>query len=171
MKQNEEKEGRKRGLAWLFIVLGLVLIGWAVYFFKFSGNGGSSAPGSSVASPVTNAAIQVCVEAKMMNAKQCCDPDQPQISIFESSNIFFVTAQLPDLKTPNPTVTAAVHWPTGEKFPTQPIVLTKNAANSAGCFAGKVQPIHGTAWSLGKYILKLEVDGQPAGEREFEIVR
>lgn len=166
MQKNEEKEDRKGGLAWLFIVLGLALIGVAVYFFKFSGSNGTAASTATA----TNSAIQVCVEAKMTNAKQCCDPDQPQISIFESSNIFFVTAQLPDLKEPNASVTAAVHWPTGEKFPTQPITLTKNPGPD-GCYNGKVQPIHGTVWSLGKYILKLQVNGQAAGEKEFEIVR
>lgn len=105
-----------------------------------------------------------------MNAPQCCTDDLGFISIFESSNTFFVTAKFPGLTEKNPTVTGKVYWPTGEAFPTQPIQLTANASPD-GCYIGKVQPIHGINWSLGKYTIKLEVNGKAAGEKVFEIVR
>lgn len=162
MEKKEEKEERKRVFAWWWLLLLAILAGGAWYFLK----GGGAV--SSV--PSINSEIRVCNEGKTMNLTQCCDTEQLQISIFETSNIFFVTAKFPGMTAQTPVITGAVHWSTGEKFPTQPIQLAPSS-NPDGCFSGKVQPIHGTTWSLGKYTLKLQVNDQPAGEKEFEIVR
>lgn len=163
MDNKEKKEDKKKGFAWWWIVVTLGLLGGLAYYVW-------KTPAGAPVSTMSASNIQVCTEAKTINAPQCCTDDLGIISIFESSNTFFVTAKFPGLTEKNPTVTGKVYWPTGEAFPTQPIQLVANT-NPDGCFIGKVQPIHGIDWHLGKYTIKLEVNGKAAGERLFEIVR
>lgn len=162
MESKEQKDERKSGIVWWWWLLALALLGGLVFFLW-------KRP-VEIAEPSLTPNIQICTEAKTMNAPQCCSDDLGFISIFESSNTFFVTAKFPGLTEKTPTVTGKVYWSTGEAFPTQPIQLVANASPD-GCYIGKVQPIHGTSWSLGKYTMKLEVNGKPAGEKLFEIVR
>lgn len=172
MVNNEEKEQRKKGFAWWWLLVPIVAVGvW--YFYPKSSSPSPSTPAEVVSAPVSGTAsgIKICYQPQTMNPAHCCTEDLSQVSIFESSNVVYATVNLTGKVEKNAVVTGIVQWQTGENFPTQPIQFEANELVGDGCYVGRIKPVNGVLWSLHKYVLKLQVNGQPAGEREFEMVR
>ncbi len=169
MNKNEEKEQQKRGFAWWWLLLPIAAL--AVWYF-FPKNS-SSTTTAEVAAPDsgTTTGIKICYQPQTMNPEHCCTEDLAQVSIFESSNVIFATVNLAGKAEKNAVVTGTVEWQTGETFPTQPIQFEANDLVENGCYVGRIKPVNGVLWSLHKYVLKLQVNGQPAGEKVFEMIR
>lgn len=166
--KTKEKESKKVfAWWWLLIPVGL---GAAWFLFPKSETGQESSS-ADLGAPALVSDFKICYEANTMVPDNCCTQDLAKVSIFESSNMVFASFKLPASTGANPSITGSVHWQSGEPFPTQPIQFSKKEAQGDACYVGKIQPVHGVLWSLHPFVLKLQVNGQPAGEKTFEIVR
>ncbi|MBK9017931.1 MAG: hypothetical protein IPM82_29985 [Saprospiraceae bacterium] len=61
-------------------------------------------------------------------------------------------------------------WDSGESYPTKPIKLTLDGSIGDICYSSMVLPVNGLRWPVGKFYLKILVNGQPVAEKPFELI-
>ena len=154
-KKEEKKEERKGGFGWWWLLVPLAGVGiWLLFFQNKS-----------------KAIINICTLTQISNQGHCCSEDLPRISLNESNGYIYATTVIPDDYGGDPIIQGVVFWETGVTFPVQPIKFEYDITNNDLCHSAIIHPANGTNWSLGKYTLQLQLNGQIAGEKTFEIIR
>lgn len=142
------------GSSWLWWVVGLpVFIGglWWLFF--------RDAPIQSN--------IRICTSNVVGNLNWC-DNDMPRMAFGETLRGIVVTAVFEGQSDGDPLITGTLlKTNTGEVFPTQRIQLTMSEGGVG--YAGRVEPSSGYFWDPGMYTLQLQYNGEPAGEKKFEL--
>lgn len=142
------------GSSWLWWVVGLpVFIGglWWLFF--------RDAPIQSN--------IRICTSNVVGNLNWC-DNDMPRMALGETLRGLVATAVFEGQSDVDPLITGTLlKTNTGEIFPTQRIQLTMSEGGVG--YAGFLTPASGVFWDPGMYTLQLQYNGEPAGEKNFEL--
>lgn len=112
--------------------------------------------------------IRICTSQSFSDLNWC-NNDLPRFTLAEvQQQGLMVAAIFKGSTTEDPYVTGDLTNSDGTVFPTEHIILTF-AEGDVG-YASKLQPTYGAVWVPGTYILKVNYNEKPVGEKLFEII-
>ncbi|MCC6725586.1 MAG: hypothetical protein IT258_13850 [Saprospiraceae bacterium] len=139
---------------WLWFV-GIPILAFGVWWALFRGP-----------QPIKST-IRICTRDQF-SAQNWCDHDMARLSIVEAVlHHPMVSAAFEGRDEADPSIQGTVTNSNGDVFPTQRIQLTMSDGGLG--YAAEIQPVEGIRWELGIYTIKLTYNGEPAGEKQFEV--
>lgn len=143
------------GFSWWWLLLPIVAV--AIWYFATS-------------KPTLQPIIKICTMNQMAN-EHCCTDHLSRLTLLETKGAIYVTAVFEGLTGKDPDISGMVYWPNGDFFPTQQIKLTLDETLGHICYSGMIMPVHGIKWVPSKFTLKLQINGEAAGEKDFELIQ
>lgn len=112
--------------------------------------------------------IRICTSQEFSDMNWC-NNDLPRFTLAEVQQYgLMVAASFEGSTTEDPYVTGDLKKSDGTDFPTESIIMT--IVEGGVGYSSKLQPTYGAVWVPGTYILKVNYNEKPVGEKLFEII-